>query len=161
VTSVDPGAIEITGEGRRIPGLWGMGGEAFGVLRVAVKGPKDHLSVLDLSEMNSDEVIVAGAYAELEALQKAAEVGVKGVIVGGADHKDLSILAKQDLAVAITGKEKSPYSIILTGGFGPAAMDSDLIAFLKDFQGRWVFMDASTQIRAGVTRPEVIIGEKA
>jgi len=157
VTAIDLEGIEITAEARRVFGICGVGGESFGMLRVAVGQGRETLFEDNIREDDSGRVIVGGAFVTPEALEKAAEVGVSGIITGGADHLDLSGFVGKDFAASITGKEKTPFPVIITGRFGKEPMDDDRFEFLKSHDGSWAFIDATTHVRAGVVRPEIII----
>ncbi len=161
VTAVGSDYLEITGMGRRVHGLWGIGGESFGRLRVAVGSPEDELTEADISEDDKGAVLAGGAFIGLRALEKAASAGVKGIITGGADHLDLCRFADKEFEIAVTGREKVPFPLIITRGFGKDPdgfpMDAGLMEFLHENEGRWVFINGTTHIRAGVVRPEIVV----
>ena len=93
-------------------------------------------------------------------MQKAAEVGVKGIITGGADHKDLSDFLGRDFSVAITGNENIPFPVIITSGFGKCKMSDSLFDLFNEYNGHWTHINGTTHIRAGVIRPEIFIMER-
>ncbi len=59
--------------------------------------------------------------------------------------------------MAITGDEDIPFTLILTSGFGSFEMNEECAEFLNKSVGKYVGISGRTQIRAGVTRPMVII----
>jgi len=63
----------------------------------------------------------------------------------------------EELGVAITGDEDIPFTLILTSGFGSFEMDERCAEFLNGSIGKSVGISGRTQIRAGVTRPIVIV----
>jgi len=77
--------------------------------------------------------------------------------LGGVDYNSLSDLLGYELGVAITGSEEIGTSIIMTEGFGKVAMADKTFELFKKFNNHIASMNGSTQIRAGVIRPEVII----
>jgi hypothetical protein len=93
----------------------------------------------------------------MAALRKAIECGVRGIIVGGANHGDLSQLLGREIGVGVTGHENLALSIVMTEGFGALPMTERIFGLLKQANGRHVSLDGSTQVRAGVIRPEVVI----
>ncbi|MCK4416839.1 MAG: hypothetical protein KAV99_01570, partial [Candidatus Latescibacteria bacterium] len=92
-----------------------------------------------------------------EALRKAAEMGVKGVVVGGIDDRDLRKFLGYDIGVAITGSEEKGITLITTEGFGRMEMAEKTFRLLVQYSGQRASINGATQIRAGVMRPEVII----
>ena len=75
----------------------------------------------------------------------------------GIGKATASLLAKSGGKVAITGREKSPFPVVITTEFGNAPMDEGLFAFFQQHSGSWAHVTATTHMRAGVIRPEVII----
>jgi hypothetical protein len=63
----------------------------------------------------------------------------------------------KELGVAVTGDEDIPFTLILTDGFGNFAMEDELAEFLREREGRSACLSGRTQIRAGVTRPMVVL----
>jgi len=45
----------------------------------------------------------------------------------------------------------------LTEGFGPSPMNEEIFDLLRSFQGKLACVDGTTQIRARMLRPEIII----
>ena len=110
-----------------------------------------------ISEADSGKFLVGGSGVTYEALQKAAEVGALGIIVGGIMDKDLIGFLGYDIGVAITGSEKIPLTIVATEGFGKLAIAQRTFDLLKSLNGRSGSINGATQIRAGVIRPELIV----
>ncbi len=142
-----------------VQGIFGIGGEGWGELHVAVDGPGDTLEAGAIDEGAAGKVLVGGAFVTLEALQAAREAGAVAVVVGGMDDRDLDRLLGYPIGVAITGHEKVGLTVILTEGFGPIPMAERTFNLLKARHGRRASVNGATQIRAGVVRPEVIIPE--
>ena len=61
------------------------------------------------------------------------------------------------LGVVITGHENLGLSLILTEGFGDLLMSKKAFSILSRFEGHPTSLNGSTQIRAGVIRPEIVI----
>ena len=91
------------------------------------------------------------------AFNKAKQVGVAGIISGGFDYTDLSMILGYSLGVAVTGSEEIGPSLIITEGFGQISMAERTYALLKSNEGKFGSINGSTQIRAGVIRPEILI----
>ncbi len=144
-------------EGALIQGIFGIGGETQGILRVGVKGPSD---VLDESVFLPDDkgkIVVGGSLVTAGGLRRAAEVGAAGIVVGGIIDTDLITYLGYDIGVAITGHENVPVTVIITEGFGQMAMAGKTFELLKKLDGLKASINGATQIRAGVMRPEIIV----
>jgi hypothetical protein len=61
------------------------------------------------------------------------------------------------MGVAITGDESIPFTLILTEGFGSMEMSGTGWEFLENHKGRTASLSGRTQVRAGVTRPLVLV----
>jgi hypothetical protein len=94
-----------------------------------------------------------------KALVKAGKIGVKGVIVGGIMDEDLYSLLGYEIGVAITGNEDIGITLVIMEGFGEMSMSDRVFEILKRKEGQLASINGTTQIRAGVMRPEVIIAE--
>lgn len=140
-----------------IQGIFGIGGETWGELLMAVPGPDALLTAAQLTPGMKGKIVVGGACADAETLHRARQLGVAGLVVGGIQDKDLRELLGYDLGVAITGTERVGFTLILTEGFGTIPMASKTFTLLSRHAGQQASMSGATQIRAGVIRPEIII----
>lgn len=140
-----------------VQGIFGIGGETTGVLRMAVKSPEEALTPDRIREEHRGTILVGGSFIGLDGLRRAKEVGVRALIVGGMNALDLKTLLGYDLGVAITGTEQVGFTLILTEGFGRIPMAKRTFDLLASMAGRHASASGATQIRAGVIRPEVII----
>ncbi len=152
----DYGAVVST-RADHVLGVFGLGFENYGTLRVPVDSPAAELTADALTPEHAGCVLVAGAYAGLRALRRAAGLGVRGVIVGGADHLDLEHLAGKEIGVGISGQEDLALTVVMTEGFGRMEMNRDLFDLLRASEGAVVSLNGTTQVRAGVVRPEIVI----
>jgi hypothetical protein len=144
-----------------VQGIFGIGGETWGELIVAVKAPDEPLMPTHLSLSMKGKIVVGGSFLSAETMGKAKEVGVAGLVVGGIHDKDLRALLGYDLGVAITGTEQVGFTLILTEGFGTIPMAAKTFRLLSAHAGQKASISGATQIRAGVIRPEVIIPQDA
>ena len=158
ITEVFPEeGVIIETKGSMIQGIFGIGGERMGILKVMVNDNKESLPISELTEELKDLIIVVGSHIDHAFVSKAIKVGVKGIITAGMDDKDLRSLLGYEIGVAITGNEQIPLSIIVTEGFGKIDMAKSTFELLKDLDGKFASINGATQIRAGVIRPEVIV----
>ncbi len=140
-----------------VQAIFGIGGETYGEIKVVVT---ENSTVLDDKAISPDHkgcVIVGGSLVTAAALRKAIEVGVKGIVVGGFDDKDLRDFLGYDIGVAITGSEDIGCTLVVTEGFGQINMAEHTFELMKANEGVLACINGATQIRAGVIRPEVVI----
>jgi hypothetical protein len=140
-----------------VQGIFGIGGEAYGEIVIAVEAPDRPLTPDRLTVEMKGKVVVGGSFLSAETMAKAKEIGVAGLVVGGIHDQDLRVLLGYDLGVAITGSEQVGFTLILTEGFGAIPMAAKTFAVLSSHAGAMASISGATQIRAGVIRPEIII----
>jgi len=140
-----------------VQGIFGVGGERQGVLRMAVDDPNEVLTADKITPDMKGCVVVGGSLVTLDAIQKADQVGVVGIVAGGLIDRDLVTFLGYDIGVAITGQEDINLTIIMTEGFGQIRMADKTFKLLKSLDGKVASINGATQIRAGVMRPEVIV----
>mgnify|MGYP001048089405 CR=1 FL=1 len=144
-----------------IQGIFGIGGETHGKIRMAVKSPEGILTDDLVESGDAGKVLIGGSLVTAEALKKAASVGVRGMVAGGVQDRDLRDLLGYEIGVAITGQEESVVTLIITEGFGKMRMSGRTFELLKSCEGMEAALNGATQIRAGVIRPEIIVPRTA
>jgi hypothetical protein len=152
-------AVIVEARGALAQGILGVGGEAHGKLRVLCDTP-DAVCTADLmSDDCADCILVGGGRVTLEALRAAREAGAAAVVTGAINNQDLDTFIGEPLGVAITGQEDLGLSLVLTEGFGDTPMRSRTFELFAERDGERASVNGTTQIRAGVIRPEVIVPE--
>ena len=149
--------VVVTANAVFIQGIFGMGGENRGDLRVLVDNREDELTPEMIPGDVKGAVIVGGSFISLEAYKKAISVGAAAVVAGGFNYHDLKDILGYTLGVAITGSENVGTSLILTEGYGRIPMGNRCFELLQQHNGKFTSVNGSTQIRAGVIRPEIVI----
>lgn len=150
------GAVVET-QGAFIQGIFGVGGERRGELKMLVSHPDEVLTAGHISSDVAGKILVGGSAVEKDAFVKAGELGAVGIVVGGMRDTDLISYLGYDIGVAITGTEDIPLTIILTEGFGTIRMANRTFRLLQSLEGKTASINGATQIRAGVIRPEIIV----
>ena len=146
VTSVMPGlGVVISTTGVLIQGTWGSGGEAEGVLKVLVDGPRKPLRARAIDVSCHGTVVAGGNGLDDKALEQAVAAQVRGIIVGSI-NVDLCPLLKS-----------LPFPLIITEGFGSYPMSQAIFSLLQANAGREVMLQADTRVRWGAKRPEIVI----
>jgi len=154
----------VEADGAFIQGIFGVGGERRGKIKVVVESQKDVLTKDNLPSDLTGLILVGGSRIEAEVLHAAADGGAKGVVAGGIINEDLSAYLGYEIGVAITGEEQIPITVIVTEGFGTMAMAKRTFELLKSLEGKEASINGATQIRAGAQRPEIFVygeGEEA
>ena len=144
-----------------VQGIFGIGGEINGPIRIVVDSPGTVLEASMIGDQHRDQVIVGGGRMTAAAIDRAVQVGAAAVIAGGIDDQDLKNFLGYDLGVAITGSEDKGITLVITEGFGDIAMAARTFELLKTYEGEAASVNGATQIRAGVMRPEIIVPSTA
>ncbi len=140
-----------------IQGIFGIGGETIGEIMVVVNSPEEELTKDKITPEMKGKILIGGSYVTSEALKEAVKCGVKGVVVGAIDDKNLKDFLGYDIGVAITGNEQKGITLMITEGFGKLPMAKRTFELFLELNGKKASMNGATQIRAGVIRPEVIV----
>jgi hypothetical protein len=140
-----------------VQGIFGIGGEAFGPIRMACRSHDQEFTPDLISPDMKGAIIVGGARVTGQTVQRALAGGVAAIVSGGIDDADLREILGYDLGVAITGSEKIGITVVVTEGFGEIAMAERTFDLLASLEGKDAAVNGATQIRAGVMRPEIIV----
>jgi hypothetical protein len=151
--------VIVEARGALLQGIFGVGGETWGEIAIAVESPEAELTAARLRPEHRGHVVVGGAHVTYDALMRARALGVAAVVVGGLDDLDLRQMLGHELGVAITGSENLGLTLVLTEGFGSIRMSDRAWDLLGARAGRLASVSGATQIRAGVLRPEVLVPE--
>jgi hypothetical protein len=143
-----------------IQGIFGIGGETHGKIKLLAKNPAEVLTPEAITNDCKGCLVVGGSEVTLDALKKGVQAGVSGIVVGGVKHLTLKQFMGGEIGVAITGQEQLGLTLIITEGFGRMAMSERTFNLLKAYDGYLAHINGATQIRAGVQRPEIIIPHK-
>ena len=158
VTQIYPGeGATVETDGLMLHGVYGIGGETSGLLETAVEAGNMPLTSSEIKPEHSGMVIVGGSVVTLDALREAVKQGVKGIIVGGVDEKDLTFFLGYEIGLEVTGNENLGITLILTEGFGVNPMPDDHFEELKGLNGKLACIDGTTHIRSRSLRPEIIV----
>lgn len=149
--------VVIESEVTFLQGILGIGGEAFGTITFACKDKQQPLTAELLDESMRGKIVIGGARMTGKAVMRGIEIGVAAMISGGIDDEDLKEILGYDLGVAVTGSEHIGTTLIITEGFGDIAMADRTFNLLKAQEGADAAVNGTTQIRAGVLRPEIVI----
>ena len=146
VTDVIPGqGVIITAVGTLIQGAWGSGGDAEGVLKVAVDRPHKPLLARYLDASCNGTLLIAGRIVDRHAVAQAAEAKVRAIIVGSVAAELVPLL------------QSLPYPVLIAEGFGNLPMSQEVFALLRNSAGHEAILRTGPEARAGAKRPELFI----
>jgi hypothetical protein len=146
VVSVLPDrGVTLQTTGALIQGVWGNEKLDVGIMRVIPPDDSDGLKPKDLDVKYKGAVVVGSHCNEVEILHSAAELPVRGLILGS--------MASSLETVAL----EMPYPILLIDGFGEFPMNSAVNDLLKKNNQREVVVNAERFDRWESKRPEIII----
>jgi hypothetical protein len=126
--------VRITGNVIQLQGVYGLGGERQGYLRV-IKDATKMLQPEDLSQSDAENILFAAGGITKEALVRANEIGVKGVVVPSMSFIDVKEFAGIDFVPGITGTESINTALLLVEGFIDQKMDPKITEFVSHFDG--------------------------
>ena len=138
-----------------VQGIFGIGGETWGEIVIAVTSPDEVVTPRQLTSNMKGKIVVGGSFISSDALARAKEVGVAGLVIGGIHDKDLRALLGYDLGVAITGTEQVGFTLILTEGFGAIPWPANIRASLRSCRTTGFISGATQSCRRHST--EIII----
>ncbi len=150
----------IEARGALIQGLFGVGGETAGTIHVAVQTPADRIKTEDIGWDMKGHILVVGKGMTRKALERARDVGVRGVVTGSMDDAELAAFLGREIGLAITGQEQAGLTVVVTDGFGDMPMSENIFALLKEHQGHVASLNGTTHIRAESIRPEIFVARE-
>ena len=149
--------VVIKSQGAFIQGIFGIGGESRGKIKVLSSSRDSELTAEMITSDHKGMILVGGNFMSLDAYKKALDCNVAGIVVGGFNYYDLEEVLGYTLGVAITGSEDLVTSLVVTEGYGKIQMGQQTFDLLSESNGHLASINGATQIRAGVIRPEIII----
>ena len=154
---LDGEGVSISSMGAMVQGIIGIGGERVGTIEVITSSSDAVIKESDIKEDMKGKIVIAGSYVDYKVFNKACNVGVSALISGGFDYKDLNKILGYNLGVAVTGNEDIKTTLIILEGFGKIPISNKAFNIFSKFNSMKASVNGSTQIRAGVLRPEIII----
>lgn len=146
VTQIIPDrGVVIQTTGALIQGVWGNGRVDSGIMINLAEKPDSELTVNRMDVIMRGSIIVAGQVKQAEVLQAAADLPLRGLILGS--------LLPSLLPIA----REMRYPIILTDSFGVLPMNSAAYRLISTNAKRETTVNAEFFDRYSGARPEVII----
>ena len=137
--------VEIQTAGALIQGTWGNGRIDAGVMINLAEKPDTVLTASRLDVSMRGSILMAGTLKEEEALRAAADLPVRGLILGSLSP------------ALIPAAREMRYPIVLTEGFGTLPMNSAAYRLITTNAKREATLNAENLDRYSGARPEIII----
>ncbi len=151
ITAIDPGhSAEITYSGITLNGIIGFGSEGWGKINFME-------SFSDWDACSEEDIVVFPGKIDLEFLQNLTKKQIRGIIAASIENQHLVDFIGKEIGVALTGNEIIPFPIIITEGFGNFEMATEYKEIFSSKNHKPIYINGHTQIRAGVTRPKIIL----
>lgn len=170
VMDVIPGrGVRIETPAAQVYGVFGLGQERSGVLRLLVTDPSESIAPEMVDARSAYAILIGGSGITAAALRRAVQEQVRGVIIGGIDEQELrAFLGWSSLDNWRAGAggwhvpsppagRQSELTIVVTEGFGAQPMSSPLFELLATHDRQEALIEGMTQLRGPQIRPRVVI----
>lgn len=157
VVSVDAHkGVLIESQSSIVQGVFGIGPEIFGTLSRLEDFPAIKSNWEKLDSRYVDQIVYSPGRLTLDGLAAFRKVGVAGVIAPSIEGADINRFVGREINFASTGDEDIGFTLMITEGFGALEMSPRVTRVLDALCGREISMSGTTQVRAGVIRPEIV-----
>lgn len=167
-----------------VRGIFGVGGEQHGVLKVITVGNDEPVTPEIIDARVTYAIVLGGSHVTAEALSRMIDFGARGVIVGSMKSSELAgflgyagdgqmgLDPAWRLGATTMGSNGwmfppprpgvlSPvppdFVLVVTEGFGSVPMSPRTFELLAAHDGQEIAIDGTTRLRGGLARPEIII----
>ena len=162
-----------------IRGIFGIGGEQHGVLKVTVSSHDEALAEDVVDARLTYGIALGGGEVTAAVLHQAIKVGARGVIAGSIRSSELARFISHsnnagpaslwrlgasgsgwDFPATQPGVPTSippDFVLVITEGFGSVPMSSRTFEMLAAYDGQQIALNGATRLRGGLARPEIII----
>lgn len=123
-------------------GLLGSGRERFGILRV-LGSSEMFTSSRQIGPEHNGNILVGGGLIFLDALQKALNLQVRGIITGGIDATTYRGMTGRYLDISRQKQSDVGISLMVTEGFGSVPIGRDIYQILKLHEGKFAVLDGN------------------
>lgn len=114
VIVIGEGRIEASFAARKIVGVWGAGGEAFGAL-TTLGSPQKEVTVFDLKESFKEKIVAFSGKLTHGFWHKAVSCGVAGLVCGHLPSEEFGEKIKGDSLLVPGGQEELVLPLVVAG----------------------------------------------
>ena len=159
--------VRIETPAAQVYGVFGMGQERAGVLRLLVTDPSEPILPEMVDARSAYAIVIGGSGITAAALRRAAPEQVRGVIVGGIDEAELRAFAGLESPAewragvrswrVPAASPKDQLTLVVTEGFGARPMSPPLFELLAMHDRQEALVEGQTQLAGPLRRPRVVI----
>ena len=131
--------------GSWIEGAWGNGAFDDGYLNLVSENPAYSLIADDIDMSMRDSILIAGHCGQRNAIELAAQVPVRGLVLGSLATRLLPLV------------EEMEFPILLTEGFGEIPLNSAAFKLLSNASGEKITINAQLENEFEDLHPEIFI----
>jgi hypothetical protein len=144
IDQVNPetGEVVIRTLANTVYGVIGSGHSREGILKV-VGSPDTLISSKQITGEMKEEILVGGSLVFLDALEKAVNLKVSGIISGGISARDFRAMSGGRWNISDFHWSDVGISLMVTEGFGSIPLPPDVFALLKEFDKKFVILDGN------------------
>lgn len=128
-----------------VQGIWGNGKVANGMVAAVLRQPDEELTESHFDQRAQNAIVIGSFVTKESALEKAAALPVRGLVLGGLE------------ATLLPLAEKMPYPIVVLDGFGPYPINPYAYPMLVTNEKREAYLNGERWDAYRGTRPEMII----
>lgn len=153
----------------QIYGVFGLGSERSGVLRLLVTDATEVITADYVNVRSAYSVIIGGAGITADALRRAVAEQVRGVVVGSIDERELrDFLRTSERPFWQTGSggwqfpqpgraDDPGLTLLVTEGFGAQPMSQAIFDVLSALDRQEALIEGATTLRQTQRRPRLIV----
>lgn len=136
------GTVTIRTLASLVYGILGSGRERDGIVQVL--GPSEQLvSARQITDDMRGQIIVGGGLVFADALEKAVNLGVAGVVTGGVNAGDYKAMTGGSWNVHKKQWSDVGVAIVVTEGFGSIPIGEDIFGLLRVHQDKFAVIDGN------------------
>lgn len=136
------GEIVIRTQASLVYGVFGSGREREGMIQV-LGMPGDLISSKQITAELSGKIVIGGGVIFLDAIEKARNVGISGMITGGINAEDYKTTSGGEWFPIKKRWSDIGLTLIVTEGFGAIPIGTDIFTVLQKFHGRYGIVDGN------------------
>lgn len=139
------GQVVIRTQVSRVYGICGSGRSRDGILHLLSK-KDDLISKAMIQNKFDGQILVGGSLFFKDTISASISEGVSGIITGGINARDYRGMASNRLVFPKKLDNDIGISIVVCEGFGSIPMGDDIYSFLKEYEGKFVFIDGNKAV---------------
>lgn len=153
----------------QVYGVFGLGSECGGVLRLMVTDPTEVVPPDKIDARCAYSILICGSTITAAALRRAIQEQVRGVIVGSIDEQEVRAFLGQEVRTSwFTGMGTWQFpdlrrmpdpglTVVVTEGFGKQPMSQPIFDLLSSKDRQEALIEGVTYLRQRLRRPRLVV----